>query len=80
MPKGDKMHVLEMTDAEILLIINDPVRSMTVRQLKAVARYEGIKLSRSDRNWKPLLCKRIIETRQLREAWAEAMASHGQTQ
>ena len=80
MPKGDKMHVLEMTDAEIMLMINDPVRSMTVRQLKAVARYEGIKLTRSDRNWKPLLCKRIIQTRELRKAWAEAMASHGQTQ
>ena len=80
MPKGDKMHVLEMTDAEIMLMINDPVRSMTVRQLKAVARYEGIKLSRMDRNWKPLLCKRIIQTRELRKAWAEAMASHGQTQ
>ena len=80
MPKRDKMPVLEMTDAVIMLIINNPVRSMTLRQLKAVARYEGIKLSRADRNWKPLLCKRIIETRQLREAWAEAMASHGQTQ
>ena len=78
--KGEKMPVLEITDADILFIINTPIRRMTVRQLKAVASYERVKLSRADMKKKRLLCKRIIETRQMRKFWAEAMASYGQAQ
>ena len=48
--KGEKMPVLEITDADIIMfIINTPIRRMTVRQLKAVASYERVKLSRDIR-------------------------------
>ena len=74
--KGEKMPVLEITDADIIMLFG----RMTVRQLKAVASYERVKLSRADMKKKRLLCKRIIETRQMRKFWAEAMASYGQAQ